>query len=107
MVKILKIPSNDSSLKELYKNIVRYNNSQNTITEKTFTAKSDVFRRIKTEFEAKGLLVCIKQSDKYTYTTKYKKPTALIESNKLFMKKFGLEELTKVKDFIVDLEKLL
>lgn len=34
MVKILKIPSNDSSLKELYKNIVRYNNSQNTITEK-------------------------------------------------------------------------
>ena len=43
MVKILKIPSNDSSLKELYKNIVRYNNSQNTITEKTFTAKSDVF----------------------------------------------------------------
>lgn len=107
MVKILKIPSNNSALKDLYKNIVRYNNSQNAITEKTFTAKSDVFKRVQTEFAAKGLLVCIKQSDKYTYTIKYKTPTSLIDANKVFMKKFGLEELTKVKDFIIDLEKLL
>lgn len=107
MVKILKIPSNEASLKELYKNIVRYNNSQNAITEKTFTAKSDVFLRVQTEFEAKGLLVCIKQSDKYKFTTKYKTPTSLINSNKVFLDKFGLDDLSKVKDFIIDLEKLL
>lgn len=107
MVKILKIPSNNSALRELYQNIVRYNNSQNAISEKTFTARSDVFRRVQTEFEAKGFLVCIKQSDKYMYTTKYKTPTTLIDFNKVFLKKFGLEGLIKVKDFIIDLEKLL
>lgn len=107
MIKILKIPSNNESLKELYKNIVKYNNSQNAINEKTFTAISDVFKRVQIEFEAKGLLVSIKQSDKYTFTTKYKTATALMNDNSSFMKKFGLENLSKVKDFIVDLEKLL
>lgn len=107
MIKILEIPSNDANLKELYKNIVRYNNSQNAITEKTFTANTDVFKRLQTEFEAKGLLVCIKQSDKYTFTTKFKTPTQLLNNNKTFMEKFGLDELNKVKDFIIDLEKLL
>lgn len=107
MVKILKIPANDGSLKALYQNIVRYNNSQNAITEKTFTARANVFKRVQAEFEAKGFLVCIKQSDKYTFTTKYKTPTILIDANKLFLKRFGLEDLSKVKDFIIDLEKLL
>ncbi|SOB92555.1 AIPR family protein [Pseudobutyrivibrio ruminis] len=107
MVKILKIPANDGTLKELYQNIVRYNNSQNAITEKTFTAIANVFKRVQAEFEAKGFLVCIKQSDKYTFTTKYKTPTALIDANKLFINRFGLDELTKVKDFVIDLEKLL
>ncbi len=107
MVKILKIPSNDSSLKDLYKNIVRYNNSQNAINEKSFIANNDVFKRVQMEFEAKGLLVCIKQSDKYTYTTRYKTATSLINDNKIFMDKFSLGDLNKVKDFIVDLEKLL
>lgn len=107
MIKILKLPSNDVSLKNLYENIVRYNNSQNAINEKAFIANSDVFRRVQTEFEAKGLLVCIKQSDKYSYITRYKTATSLINSNKIFMDKFGLSELNKVKDFIIDLEKLL
>ncbi len=107
MIKILKIPSNDGELKELYKNIVKYNNSQNAITEKTFNANLDVFKRVQTEFEAKGMLICIKQSDKYQFTNKYKTPTPLLNSNNGFITKFGLENLTKVKDFIIDLEKLL
>ena len=107
MIKILKLPSNDSSLNNLYENIVRYNNSQNAINEKAFIANSNVFKRVQTEFEAKGLLVCIKQSDKYSYLTRYKTVTSLINNNKIFMDKFGLSELNKVKDFIIDLEKLL
>lgn len=107
MIKILKIPSNDAKLKELYKNIVRYNNSQNAINEKSFIANTDVFKRLQTEFEAKGLLVCIKQSDKYSFTKKFKTATLLINNNKIFMDKFGLSDLKKVKDFIIDLEKLL
>lgn len=107
MTKILKIPSNNDELNALYKNIVRYNNSQNAINEKTFTAISDVFKRVQTEFEAKGLLVSIKQSDKYKFASKYKTATPLINDNRTFMLKFGLADLNKVKDFIIDLEKLL
>lgn len=107
MVKILKIPSNDDNLKILYDDIVKYNNSQNAINEKTFTANTNVFKRVKTEFEAKGLLVCIKQSDKYQFKTRYKSPTALIDLNNIFMKRFGLDDFKKTSDFIIDLEKLL
>lgn len=107
MVKILKIPSNNESLKGLYKNIVKYNNSQNAINEKTFTAIKDEFKRVQLEFESKGFLVSIKQSDKYKFTNTYKTATALINKNSSFMKKFGLEDLNKVQNFIVDLEKLL
>lgn len=107
MVKILRIPSNDDKLKNLYADIVRYNNSQNAINEKIFTANTDVFKRVKTEFEAKGLLVCIRQSDKYQFKTRYKSPTALIDMNNVFMKRFGLESLKKTSDFIIELEKLL
>lgn len=107
MIKFLKIPSNDGTLKDLYRNIVRYNNSQNAISEKTFTAISDVFRRVQTEFEAKGFLVCIKQSDKYMYNNKYKSATTLLDANSPFLKRFGLNELVRVKDFVIDLEKLL
>lgn len=107
MTKILKIPSNNDELNALYKNIVRYNNSQNAINEKTFTAISDVFKRVQTEFEAKGLLVSIKQSDKYKFASRYKTATPLINDNRIFMLKFGLADLNKVKDFVIDLEKLL
>ena len=107
MVKILKIPSGDSELLELYRNIVRYNNSQNSINEKQFVANTDVFKRVQMEFEAKGFLVCIKQSDKYQFSNTYKTSTALLDRNSTFIKKFGLDDLKKVKDFLVDLEKLL
>ncbi|MDY6073455.1 MAG: AIPR family protein [Eubacteriales bacterium] len=107
MVKILKIPSNDDSLKELYRNIVTYNNSQNSINEKTFTAVQDVFRHIQAEFEWRGFLVCIKQSDKNTFSTKYKTATSLLNNNSKALQKFGLTSHTKTKDFMIDLEKLL
>ena len=45
MVKILKIPPKDDKLKELYRNIVTYNNSQNSINEKSFVANNEVFKR--------------------------------------------------------------
>lgn len=111
MVKILKIPSSnnrqDDCLKDLYKNIVTYNNSQNSINEKAFTAVKDVFRHVQSEFEWRGYLVCVKQSDKNTYSKKYKTATQLIDKNKKMTDMFGLEGLTKTKDFIIDLEKVL
>ena len=107
MIKILKIPANNDGLKTLYKNIVTYNNSQNSINEKTFVAIQDVFRHIQREFEWRGLLVCIKQSDKNTYSEKYKTATPLLNNCKEKLDMFGLTGYSKTKDFFVDLEKLL
>ena len=108
MLKILKIPANDTDLESLYKNIVTYNNSQNSINQKTFVANSDEFKRLQSEFERKGFLICIKQSDKNTYTTKkYKTPSQLIERNSKLIELFGIETTGKTKDYCIDLEKFL
>lgn len=107
MAKILKIPNRDESLKVLYKNIVTYNNSQNAINQKTFVASASEFKRLQDEFERRGLLICIKQSDKHKYAENYKKPTTLLNRNSSFVSKFGLKNLEKTKDFYIDLEKLL
>lgn len=106
MVKILKIPSTDENLKELYRNIVTYNNSQNAINERAFAAAASEFRRIQSEFENKGFLIAIKQSDKHKFGKEYPKATVLINQSSVFQERFGLK-LKKTKDFIIDLEKLL
>lgn len=106
MLKILKIPANDEGLKDLYRNIVTYNNSQNAINEKAFAAAASEFKRIQTEFENKGFLVAIKQSDKHTFSKKYPKATSLINLSLVFQERFGLQ-LKKTNDFLIDLEKLL
>lgn len=107
MLKILKIPGKDDSLQKLFKNIVTYNNSQNSINQKTFIANSEQFKRLQTEFERKGFLICIKQSDKNKYTSLYKKVTPLKDLNQKQLDKFGLKNITKTKDLLIDLEKFL
>ena len=107
MLKVLKIPGNDDSMKKLYQDIVTYNNSQNAINQKTFVASSNEFKRVQDEFERKGFLVCIKQSDKHQFSVKYKVPTPLINANNEIIKKFGIKNLSKTKDFYIDLEKFL
>ena len=90
MVKILKIPSNDDNLKELYRNIVTFNNSQNAINERAFAAAASEFKRIQAEFENKGFLIAIKQSDKHKFSKEYPKATALITQSSVFQERFGL-----------------
>lgn len=108
MVKVLSIPSKeDSSMAKLYHDIVTYNNSQNAINQKTFAASADEFKRIQSEFERKGFLLCIKQSDKHQFKEKYKKSSSLRQKNADLLEKFGLTELDKPSDFMIDLEKLL
>ena len=106
MVKILKIPTTDENLKDLYRNIVTYNNSQNAINERAFAAAASEFKRIQSEFETKGFLIAIKQSDKHKFSKDYPKATALINQSQIFQERFGLV-LKKTKDFTIDLEKLL
>ena len=108
IVKLLIIPDDSDEMTKLRKNIVTYNNSQNSIDQKTFAASSDEFKRLQIEFLKKGLLICIKQSDKYQYTkVTYKNAAALMKLNKELMKKYGMTHLTHTKDFLVILDKFL
>ena len=59
------------------------------------------------EFEKKGFLLLIKQSDKNSFAEKYKALTKLKSLNEDRLKKFGLGEIKKVSDVHIPLEKLL
>lgn len=107
MLKILQINRENEYEERLYKNIVTYNNSQNSIDEKTFVANNSIFNRLKNEFENKGFLLLIKQSDKNTYNSQYKNITKLKEKNHDRLERFGLTGIDKAKDLFVPLEKLL
>lgn len=107
MLKILQINRGNDYEEKLYRNIVTYNNSQNSIDEKTFVANNTIFNRLKNEFESKGFLLLIKQSDKNTFSNKYKNITKLTERNHEKLEKFGLTNLNKISDLYIPLEKLL
>ena len=108
MLKVLVIPNDRKEMEELRKNIVTYNNFQNSIDQKTFEANATEFKRLQIEFKRKGMLVCIKQSDKYQYTKKeYKTSADLLNLNYELLQKFGLNNLKNINDFLVPLEKLL
>ncbi len=103
MLKILVIDRDDSADDKLYKDIVKYNNSQNSIDEKTFVANTDTFIRLQNEFEAKGFLLLIKQSDKNKFSSKYKVATKLKELSDERIKRFGLNEVRKASDVYIPL----
>ncbi len=107
MLKILEIDKEDLYEDTLYRNIVRFNNSQNPIDEKTFVANTDIFVRLQREFEEKGFLLLIKQSDKHNFSEKYKVVTKLKEANCNRIEKFGLNEIKKASDTYIPLEKFL
>lgn len=107
MLKILQIDRKSDDQQVLYRNIVKFNNSQNSIDEKTFVSNNGIFSRLQTEFENKGFLLLIKQSDKNKYTNKYKVVTKLIDSNSDRIRRFGLQPVKTAKDVFIPLEKLL
>ena len=110
MLRVLKIDSSNETQLNLAKDIVTYNNSQNSIDEKTFVANNDLFQRIKNEFEAKGFLLLTKQSDSNTFKDKYGKTSELTKLRGKSVERrsiFGLESLKKLTDFYIPLEKLL
>lgn len=107
MVKILEIDRKKYEENELYNNIVKYNNSQNSINEKNFVSNTEIFKRLQLEFEKKGFLLLIKQSDKEMFKNKYKTISNLIKLNDQNIQKFNLKEIKKIKDLYIELDKLL
>lgn len=63
MVKLLVLEKGD----ELYKKIVKYNNSQNAITEKHFAANKNIFINLQKEFKKRGFLLLVKPSDAHKF----------------------------------------
>lgn len=106
MLKVLQIDRSNENSNKLKENIVRYNNSQNSIDEKTFVANNEIYRRLQESFEKRGFLLLIKQSDKNTFSQKYKNATKLKDRNKELLDKFNLQ-LEKVSDFMIKIDKLL
>ena len=107
MLKILQIDRINEEQHILYRNIVKYNNSQNSIDEKTFVSNKGIFYRLQNEFEQKGFLLLIKQSDKNKFANDYKITTKLREANSQRLKRFGLSQTIKAKDVFIPLEKLM
>lgn len=107
MMKILEINRDNNTDDQLYKDIVKYTNSQNSIDEKTFVANNNIFNRLQNEFEAKGFLLKIKQSDKNKFSSKYKTITKLKSLNEKYFEKFDLNDFKKLDDVLIDISKLL
>ena len=108
MAKILELPKDNDEMRSLRENIVRYNNSQNSIDEKTFEAINELFVSYQKNFEEKGFLLLIKQSDAHMFEKKYPQPSKLIDKNHELLEKFGLQDsLTRTKHFEIKLDKFL
>ena len=112
MAKILIIPD-DPDKKDLYdelrRSIVKYNNSQNSIDEKNFAANEAFFRTVQREFEDKGFLVLLKQSDREKYSKQYKgKVEELRKRANAKVVQFGLQlKVKNLRDFMIPLDKLM
>lgn len=110
MVKVLVF--NDEIKKKkpgFYKDIVKYTNSQNAISEKAFASDKEIFFKLQKELEERGLLLLIQPSDKNTYKTRYKNKADLnrflLTANKSSAN-FNITSTT-LNDVSVQLEKLL
>ena len=93
----------------LDRNIVRYTNSQNAISDKAFNSKKQFFLNIQTEFKQRGFLLIAKPSDKNTFTTEFSDSKRLAElnlKNSNLFSFFGVER-TNIKSTMIDLEKML
>lgn len=112
MVKVLCIDKASVDDIELYQKIVKYNNSQNAIDEKSFVRNKELFVRVQKYFMDHGFLVLIKQSDKNTFKERYEKSQSS-EALKLkqlpveLLTHFGLSKESIEKLQLVDLSKLL
>ena len=71
MTKVLVLEKLEKEDNEYYRDIVKYTNSQNAISEKVFGAALPPFLKIQENLEKKGLLLLVKQSDKNKFKEDY------------------------------------
>ncbi|HQS23207.1 MAG TPA: AIPR family protein [Sediminibacterium sp.] len=111
MVKILLFDEKTKIQKgdKFYKDIVKFNNKQNSINENAFGAKKKVFEKMQSEFENRGFLLMVKPSDKNKFKEKYSSDSELNQitaiSNK-YTEKIGLSAKS-LSDILIPLDKLI
>lgn len=111
MVKVLLFDEKTKIQKtdKFYKDIVKYNNKQNSINENAFGARKKVFENLQSEFKERGFLLLVKPSDKNIL---YKSISSDSELNQLLKKAnsygnpIGIK-FNKLSDLFIPLEKLL
>ena len=93
----------------LDKNIVRFTNSQNGLTDKAFASKKDYFLNIQKEFEKRGYLLLVKPSDKNKYNQLYadKVKRASLQKKSEFLNNILDIHTGKLHHYMIPLEKLL
>lgn len=106
LVKIFKINKTDDADLKIYENIVKYTNTQTSITAKDFVSKDNYFLNLQEDFLKRGFYLIVKQSDKH----KFESDEQLFEQNK----KLAIErcavfdiQIKKPKDLFIELDKLL
>lgn len=105
MVKLLVLSKDEEKNKVLYQDIVKYNNSQNAISEKNFAANKQLFINMQKDFKKYGLLLLVKASDvnKFKQTENFNNYRPIIEK---YTNVFNIT-FNKLEDIEVHLEKLL
>jgi len=108
MLKALVIENPDEEEnKQFYKNVVKYTNRQNAISEKAFSSNKDVFYRLKAEFRTRGFSLFVKPSDQNTFKTLSKVDKAdLLQKANQFISDIDFY-LTASNEVCIPLEKLL
>jgi hypothetical protein len=106
---MIKVLVEASANIEFYKNVVKYTNSQNSISEKAFGSTHQYFLSLQKHFVDRGFLLLVKPSDRNTFKKKYKKKTdknKLIFIAKKYAKNIDLK-LKNLTDVMIPLDKLL
>lgn len=109
MLKALIIPNLDNpNNREFANNVVKFTNRQNAVSDKAFASNDKTFFRLQEEFEKRGVLLMVKQSDKEKFKKKYTKSqkNELLKLANEYASNVGLV-LDKVDSLSVDLEKML
>ena len=70
-----------------------------SINEKAFVANTEMFFRMQREFESKGFLLLVKQSDKNKFSNEYRTATALLDRSAALISRFSLSNKHRAADF--------
>jgi hypothetical protein len=109
MTKILLFDSKTEALKPtFYRDIVKYTNRQNAISDRAFGAKNDVFEKLQEQLTERGFIILVKPSDKNKFFNTFTEAqeNELLHKANLEANKIGVN-FKKFSELFIPLEKLL